>query len=412
MNAAAGQSTLLTVARWLVLILPLCMVGGRVAVDAALSLTAILFLVHSACARDWSWTRRTWFRLAVVLWLWMLLISLFAFEPRQSFSQALPWIRFLIFAAALEHWVLDEAWMRRLAWSMTAAVAFVAGDTWLQYLTGVDLFQKPRPDIYRLTGPFDDKMPGIFIAKMMFPVVLGALAWQAWQRNWAKGVFILMVTFFVGAVYVSGERMALLYAVAGLFLAAILQKGVLRVYLAGGLIAALLVGVVLSRTNSDLVNRHATQTVETIEDVSDSPYGQIWHSALHLAAERPLHGVGMKNFRIACHDPQLGLPKDVKMRCATHPHNIYLEFLVESGVPGLLLFIALVASWARRLLQGWREDPNNVWLLGPALALFVFLFPISTGSSFFSNWFGGIFWLCLGWALAAVRLRSDMSKAR
>lgn len=397
------ETKLLSAARVLVVLLPLCLIGGRVAVDAALSLTAILFLLRSILSRDWRWTRSTWFRIGLVLWLWMLFISPFAFDPLLSFSQGGPWIRFLIFAAALEYWVLDEVWMRRLLWTATAAVVFVAGDTWLQYLTGTDLFGHARPSPERLSGPFDGLRPGIFTTKMMFPVVLGVFAWQAWQRAWAKGALLALVLLAVGAVFISGERMALLLALAGLVFAAVLQKGVMRRLLAGVLAAAVGGVVVLAVMDPRMIGRHVTETVETVKDLGDSAYGEIWRSALHLAAERPLLGVGMKNFRVACADPDIALPETVAGRCATHPHNLYLEFLTESGVPGFLLFVSLVGVWARRLWRAWRDGPHTSWLLGPMVAMAVLLWPIGPSASFFSNWFGAMVWLYLGWALAAVR---------
>src|SRR3569832_104767 len=103
-------------------------------------------------------------------------------RSRVAFSQAAPWLRFLIFAAALEAWVLDETWMRRLLWVFTGVVVFVGLDVWLQYFTGSEVFGRARPSDQRLTGPFDGLRAGIFITKLMFPVILGAFLWHAWRR--------------------------------------------------------------------------------------------------------------------------------------------------------------------------------------------------------------------------------------
>src|SRR3569623_3040660 len=147
--------------------------------------------------------------LVLMLRLWMLVVSVFALDPALSFSQAAPWLRFLIFAAALEAWVLDELWMRRLLWSVTGVVTFVAADVWLQYATGTDLFGHQRPSDERLAGPFDGLRAGSFIAKLMFPVVLGAFLRQAWQRPAKKLQLVSLTALMVGAVFVRGERMAL-----------------------------------------------------------------------------------------------------------------------------------------------------------------------------------------------------------
>src|SRR3569623_1611798 len=213
--SARLESGLLLTARSLVLMLPLCLLGGRVAGEAALSLIALLFVARSVLARDWAWTCTVWFKVGVGLWLWMLVVSVFALDPALSFSQAAPWLRFLIFAAALEAWVLDELWMRRLLWSVTGVVTFVAADVWLQYATGTDLFGHQRPSDERLSGPFEGLRAGIYIAILMFVVVL------------ALG-------------------------------------------------------------DARMLHRHVAQTAATADSLRDSPYGQIWHSALHLAGERPL----------------------------------------------------------------------------------------------------------------------------
>src|SRR3569623_1048136 len=373
--SARLESGLLLTARILVLMLPLCLLGGRVAGEAALSLIALLFVARSVLARDWAWTRTVWFKVGVGLWLWMLVVSVFALDPALSFSQAAPWLRFLIFAAARGAWVLDELWMRRLLWSVTGVVTFVAADVWLQYATGTDLFGHQRPSDERLSGPFDGLRAGIFIAKLMFPVVLGAFLWQAWQRPAKK---LLLVA-----------------------LPALLVRGLLG----GVMVCAVMSVVVLAFADLRMLQRHVAQTAATAESLRDSPYGQIWHSALHLAGERPLVGVGMKNFRIACEDTVLGLPASMTLRCATHPHNLYLEWLAEAGVPGLAGFLMLVAVWLRQIWQGYRAVPLNLWLFGPLVALALHLWPLGPSGSFFSNWFGAIFWLCLGWALAALRLQ-------
>src|SRR3569832_1038199 len=299
----------------------------------------------------------------------------------------------------------DELWMRRLLWSVTGVVTFVAADVWLQYATGTDLFGHQRPSDERLSGPFDGLRAGIFIAKLMFPVVLGAFLWQAWQRPAKKLLLVALTALMVGAVFVSGERMALLLSLAGLALVVLLQRGAARRLLGAVMVCAVMSVVVLALADPRMLQRHVAQTAATAESLRDSPYGQIWHSALHLAGERPLVGVGMKNFRIACEDPVLGLPASMTLRCATHPHNLYLEWLTEAGVPGLAGFLMLVAVWLRQIWQGYRAVPLNLWLFGPLVTLALHLWPLGPSGSFVSSWFGAIFWLCLGWARAALRLQ-------
>src|SRR3569832_2924492 len=98
--SSRAESLLLLVARVLVLILPRLFIGGRVAVDVALSLTVVLFVVRSVFAHDWAWTRSAWFRIGVALWLWMLFIGLFAFVCWLLFCLVVLLLRFLFFVVA------------------------------------------------------------------------------------------------------------------------------------------------------------------------------------------------------------------------------------------------------------------------------------------------------------------------
>lgn len=405
-GTTALDARLLTLARGLVVVMPVCYLIGRVPTDIALSLVALLFVGHSLLLRDWLWTRRGWFRIAMVLWLWMLFVSNFAVSPALSFQQSLFWWRFLVFAAALEWWVMDEACMRRVLVVATAVSAAVALDAWLQYFTGTDLLGHPRAGPERLTGPFDDPRVGSWIQRLLFPVVMGAFAWRLWAHSpRAAGVaLVALLVLLVGAVVMSGERMATGLTLLGLMLGGWLQRGLLRRMVLAGLAVTVVGLVALAVSNHNIVDRYVDQTANTLASISKSPYGEIWRSALHVIAQRPVIGVGLKNFRVACDEPGLALPASIANRCTTHPHNLYLEWLVGAGAVGLALFICLVTAWVRRLAPpAWRGTASP-WLYGPAIMVFTILWPVGPSGSFFSNWYGGVFYLSLGWALAAVRL--------
>ena len=343
------QTCALPISRLLVIALPLLLIGGRAAADAALSIVMILFLVRSYREHDWSWLRLTWVRVAAVLWIWTLVVSFFAFDPARSFYFAIPWIRFLLFAVALEVWVLNEIWLRRLLFATGITLGFAALDTWLQYFTGSDIFGHPKWSDIRLTGPFDRPKIGIYIVKLMFPVLLGLFFWMSWRRKsvWPKVVLGVIATVMSGAVFISGERMESIFVVFGVVVAVFLIKGfsqrVLRSTALVTLVLSLLAAGFVALSDNRVAKHQFSSAATMLSSFGESAYGEVWLSAWTLGTARPVTGVGMNNFRIACKEPEVSLPATFEHRCLSHPHNYYLEWLAESGFPGLLGFLVLIA---------------------------------------------------------------------
>jgi hypothetical protein len=95
------------------------------------------------------------------------------------------------------------------------------------------------------------------------------------------------------------------------------------------------------------------------------PRTEIWKGALRLAVSHPF-GVGPGGFQAAYPPFQ---PQGFGGQRVYHAHNDYLELMVETGIPGLLLLMLatgiLLVVTARRLLRPWQGD--SVWMRRSAL---------------------------------------------
>jgi O-antigen ligase len=117
---------------------------------------------------------------------------------------------------------------------------------------------------------------------------------------------------------------------------------------------------------------------------------RIWGAALCMVRENPVNGVGARGFREAfpaC-DPQPDRLAAWGEGPALHAHQIVLEVLSETGVFGLLLWLAGVAlAW-----RAWRfADAEAREHARPAmLALAVTVFPFNTHLAFYSTFWGGL----------------------
>lgn len=125
-------------------------------------------------------------------------------------------------------------------------------------------------------------------------------------------------------------------------------------------------------------------------DAALSGRTRIWGAALCMAREHPLNGVGARGFREAfpaC-DPQAGEVAVWGEGPALHAHQILLEILSETGIFGLLMWLAGAAlAW-----RAWRfADEQARENARPAmLALAITVFPFNTHLAFYSTFWGGL----------------------
>ncbi len=164
----------------------------------------------------------------------------------------------------------------------------------------------------------------------------------------------------------------------------------LLVVFACGVIAAV-VATLASPQVRERVERTAMGLSADAEGVDSALSGRtrIWGAALCMVRENPVNGVGARGFREAfpgC-DPNAGEMAAWGAGPALHAHQILLEVLSETGVLGLLLWLAGAAlAW-----RAWRfASPAAREQARPAmLALVVTVFPLNTHLAFYSTFWGG-----------------------
>ena len=125
----------------------------------------------------------------------------------------------------------------------------------------------------------------------------------------------------------------------------------------------------------------------------DSQYGAHQNAAYKIFKNNFLVGVGLKNFReeskkeIYKNDEF----KKTNTRQATHPHQIHLELLSETGLLGYLSFLTLVLYSIYYSIKNYLID-RNIYQFATILFVISNLIPLIPSGSIFSTFYGGIFW--------------------
>jgi len=193
--------------------------------------------------------------------------------------------------------------------------------------------------------------------------VLGITAGH-WRQSFVKPLLsVLTAVTFVALVY-SGIRGAwIAFGALGVCLFGMIPARRSR-KLAVTLVLAAVLGVIVA---SQPVLTDKFITGMTMKSQSISERFLMWRSAWNMFADHPVLGVGPAGFG-TLYVPHYFLP-EASQREHTHPHNIFVQTLAESGIVGIVTFGTLWTYSLYRLISTARHPVADFWQQAAPVAL-------------------------------------------
>ena len=328
-----------------------------------------------------------------------------AMAPAKTWSTVAVITRFLPFALFAALTLREAALWPQIDGAVAGIVVLWLLDAWVQIFTG-----------YSIAGAMEaERLAGIFGAgNLKLGPVLAVLSpfmlVVARDRFGVRGLIVAAV-FLLMPILLAGSRAAwLMYALVLAVFVWRQTRAPLR-FLAWGAAAVLVVATAAWNADRDSpafaarIQRTLLLLRGTPSALDEASAGRlrIWSAAAHMIAAHPLNGVGVRGFRYAY--PQFAQPGDAFVNAqgdegALHAHQLVLEILSETGLAGLLAWLA----GASLAIRAWRqaEAAARRRAFAPALALAVMCFPLNTHFAFYSAWWGLLFWWLLALYCAAL----------
>lgn len=363
--------------------------------EAVLSLGALFALALLVANRFRGGTRllsREAWALTTVLffgyWLPELLSSVDAYDVRRALRESLLDLRYLPFLWLVAIAVASEAGRRLTFGGLALILALWTLDGVVQAFTGASLGGPATAD--RLSGIFgaDNLKLGLVLASLS-PFLLVAASRRFGAPGWIVAAVALGVVVLLAGARAAWVSLALVLAISGWR-----QFGSQRALmgLAGGALVLAVLAVVSSDTLQGRLERTAAALAGDSEGMDHALSGRppIWRTAWRMVLAHPVNGVGVRGFREAYatyaepDDPWLA----DEHGAGYHAHQIVLEVASETGLLGLLFWLAAAAiAW-----RAWRFAPpaSRLRARAPALALAVTVFPLNTHLAFYSTFWGGL----------------------
>ncbi|WP_425481620.1 O-antigen ligase family protein [Cognatilysobacter lacus] len=340
-------------------------------------------------------------------WLPRFISAFDTFDPPRALLDAAADLRHLPFLWLVAASVANSESRRRTFTGLAIIVAVWVGDALLQSVTGTSpLFAMIDQAKHAISGhgmcPADaaasvDRLSGFLgpcnlklgqVIASLSPLLLHEASRRFKAPGWLAAAAAVGIVIVLAGSRASWITYGLVLLLSGWRVLG--WKRLAGVFLFGALaLAVLALTVPQVRDRIDRTTRVLAGDHRDI-DSALSGRGRIWLAATCMAREHPVNGVGVRRFRQAfpgC-DPAPGRRAEWGDGPALHAHQIVLEILSETGVIGLLLWLAGAAqAW-----RAWRyADEAARRQARPAmLALVVTVFPLNTHLAFYSTFWGGL----------------------
>ncbi len=400
----------------LVYFIPLALLTGPFFSDFFICIVGVLVTFLILREKKYSYFNNNYFIIFILFCTYLIIRSFFAQSIAISLEHSLFYFRFGLFSIAV--WYLIEnnkTFIRNFSIFLLATFVFALADGYYQYFYEVNIFGFSWPGV-RLTLPLNEKaILGGYLARL-FPLLLGVLIYtfDIKKVHVVLILFILILTDLL--IFISGERTALgLLFLSTIFIVTFLSKyKKIRFY---SFLVSILLMILIAIFNPGIKERNIDKTINQLSESGGNQSVTLFSSvhqshilgAWRMFIDNPLVGQGPKMFRVLCNDVKFS-NGDINT-CSTHPHNLYLQLLGETGLLGLLFILIICFSIVKLILNHiFLFIKKREYLLSDfqicLIACFIMtLWPILPSLNFFNNWMNVIFYLPIGFFLFTLKSR-------
>lgn len=420
----------------LLILLPLSLISGPAIPDITITFAVLFLLFYLFYNKNIDEIFEfLWFKISFFFWLYLLASSLFAYNIYVALGESIVFLRFLFIPFLIYFFLFNSSKNTKFLFiTIFISIIIVILDSLFQFFnySSEKGFQKDifgyTPDFAeynRLTGPFKDLVPGAYVSKFAF---IGLVFFHIYIKNIKiRLILIIFYLAFCGYLtFISGERMAFATFGLGILIYILFNRKFNKIYLTSSIaLMLILIGTTIKlhpsfndyiikesspielgllvekkfKCNDDATKICSKEVnfqpsfITVIKNFKDSAYGEIYYLALDMYKNNKIFGIGMNNFKILCEGKEMYNSQLDNVGCVTHPHNHYLQWLVETGPIGLILFITYIILIFKHILK----NESNYELKLISIVVFTILFwPIMSTGSLTKNWLGVSTFFILG----------------
>ena len=403
-----------SIVSFLFYLIPIFLITGPFLPDLTLSIIALSFIIYTFYKKDYNNYDSYFAKVFLFFSAYILFFSLFSENIKLSLESSLFYIRFGIFSLAILYVLKKNKYLIKNMKNILIFIFFILFfDTLYQlnFEKNIIGFEYINSENFRLTSFFGkDEVLGSYVARI-YPFVISLIFLDCYKekKNINKKLIILFSIISLTTVFLSGERTSFVLILLSFFIIGFSSLKLRKIFI-GVIILFSIAMIFLVTSNERIKDRMITTPIKLLGMDSDSKrlvlfsktYEGHYKIAYNMFKQKPLFGHGTKIFRNFCQKKENFVADEA---CTTHPHNMYMQLLAETGIFGFLFIFSLFIWAAYQLLKNLlsvtfrNKQIISEHKMSIITFFFITLFPFSPSGNIFGNWMSIIFYLPMGFLL-------------
>ena len=382
-------------------IFPISFLIGNLFINLSIIIISIVYLLGVFFKKVEFKINDKFFLLLIFFFITLLINLFFSNDISLSYPRVLKFFFIIFFVLAYRYLIyLDNNELNYLykLWSLIFAIVCV--DLIFEFFVGFNLLGSKSYIPGRLAGFMGGKTKydsELVIGNYFFAFALLSLSY--FYKNYSKNkilnmslaIILILISFFIG----ERSNFAKTIIVISLFIFFIYELNIKQKFFSIMFIVCFL--TVFLNLNPNYKIRYVDQQITTLKANSfkciSSKHCAHYKVAINIFKDNPFFGVGIKNFRIESFDNKYKILKNKNWTGGTtHPHQIHLELLSETGIIGYLSFLIFIFFSIYFSLKSYLLT-KNIYQFSAIIFIVASLIPFLPSGSFFTTYSSGLFWI-------------------
>lgn len=400
-------------------ILPISLVTGPFIPNLIIILICLIGLFLIIYNKEWKYFDNFFFKFLLIFSVYLIISSIINEKINLKSIGHYTYLRYVIFSIVIWHTLENNRnFFKNFTKFVLFSVMLLFIDSIFQYLNGTNLFGIQKSSYNKISSFFGrDVKLGAYLARIyIFVFIFIYLFLDKKLLNILY--FHLINLLFATIILLTGERTSfLIFIVNFLLLNFITRESFFNKTITFLVVTftSIIIFVNVKDVKIRFIDTTLMQFTQSNKNTLDFNFFSKGHEnhykiAYKMFSNSKFFGQGPNSFRNLCDKEKFRISANGE-GCSTHPHNIYMQLLGETGLIGFLFLMLSFFYIYYQLIRGLikinkinKNFNNKIYFYVP---IAVYLFPFIPTGNFFNSWVNIIIYLPLGFLLKEIYSKND-----